>query len=296
MKTYDLRLQNLQTAPLPAGAVNNQNADFGTNNQAAVSAHVNAARVYDFYKTELKRDGVDDKGMELISIVNCYMPTPNTPAPIWRNAVWWNNCMWYGQEPDASGNLRSTARYLDVIAHELTHGVTQFTSNLMYKDQSGALNESFSDIFGVIINNWYLNGPNSDVATWNWEIAPGWRSGGLPLRDLRDPKRLGAPDHMKDYLVTGNDSGGVHTNSNIHNKAAYNVLTANDANGQRVFEPRHVAILYYYTLTRLPLMATFSKVLQTLVQVASTFYAGNVVERQRKVDAIQAAYHAVGIQ
>ena len=87
-----------------------------------------------------------------------------------------------------------------------------------YRDQSGALNESFSDIFGVIVANWYRHGADADVGGWSWEIAPGWRPDGLPLRDLRNPRRLGAPEHMRDYLVTAEDSGGVHTNSSIHNR------------------------------------------------------------------------------
>ncbi len=296
LKTLDMQLKNIETTVPPVQAVVNQNADFTTSNQAAISAHFNAMCVYDFYKAELKRDGVDDKGMELVSIVNCYLESSGSPHPVWRNAIWWKDRMWYGQEKDQNGNLRSTARYLDVIAHELTHGITQYTSNLVYKDQSGALNESFSDIFGVIINNWYVNGANSDVSTWNWEIAPGWRSGGLPLRDLRNPKRLGEPDHMKEYLVTLQDNGGVHTNSNIHNKAAYNVLTTVDANEQRVFDARDVAILYYLTLTRLPSMATFAKVLQVLTQVAATYYSGDTTLHQQKTSAIRIAYAAVGIQ
>jgi Zn-dependent metalloprotease len=296
LKTYDLELKEIGVAPPPAQAVASAGADFAGGNPAAVSAHVNAMRVYDFYKSVLMRDGVDDKGMVLVSIVNCYMKANGVPYPIWRNAVWWNNRMWYGQEKDQNGSLRSTARYLDVIAHELTHGITQYTSNLVYKDQSGALNESFSDIFGVIVNNWFRQGPDSDVATWSWEIAPGWRPNGLPLRDLRDPKRLGAPDHMKNYLVTQSDSGGVHTNSNIHNKAAYNVLTAVDANGARVFRPRDVAVLYYLTLTRLPGTATFAKVLEVLQNVAKTYYARSAALQQEKIGAIRVAYAAVGIQ
>ena len=296
LKTYDFGLKEIGVAQPPAQAVANAGADFADANRAAVSAHVNAMRVYDFYKSVLMRDGVDDKGMVLVSIVNCYMKAPGTPYPVWRNAVWWNNRMWYGQEKDQNGSLRSTARYLDVIAHELTHGITQYTSNLVYKDQSGALNESFSDIFGVIVNNWFVRGPDSDVATWSWEIAPGWRPNGLPLRDLRDPKRLGAPDHMKDYLVTQADSGGVHTNSNIHNKAAYNVLTAVDAKGARVFRPRDVAVLYYLALTRLPSTATFAKVLEVLQNVAKTYYARSAALQQEKVAAIRVAYAAVGIQ
>ncbi|MFN8467952.1 MAG: M4 family metallopeptidase [Caldilineaceae bacterium] len=294
--TYDFELREIGTVPPPAQAVAGPEADFAAANPAAISAHTNAMRVYDFYKSVLMRDGVDDNGMVLVSIVNCYVRSPGTPYPVWRNATWWQDRMWYGQEPDPNGGLRSTARYLDVIAHELTHGVTQYTSNLVYRDQSGALNESFSDIFGVIVANWHRHGADGDVAAWSWEIAPGWRPNGLPLRDLRNPRRLGAPEHMRDYLVTAEDSGGVHTNSSIHNKAAYNVLTAVDAKGARVFRPRDVAVLYYVTLTQLPPTATFAKVREVLENKAKTIFARDPALQLEKVAAIRKAYAAVGIQ
>ena len=101
---------------------------------------------------------------------------------------------------------------------------------------------------------------------------------------------------MDDYLQTFADYGGVHTNANIHNKAAYHVLTAIDAAGAPVFRPREVAILYYLTLTRLPKRATFSKALQTLTDVARTYFGGNPEAMEGKVDAIRAAYAAVGIE
>ncbi len=191
--------------------------------------------------------------------------------------------------------MRSFSRFLDVIAHELTHGVTEYTSSLVYQDQSGALNESFSDIFGVIIKNWYLVGPDSDVGSWNWEIGSGLGNGGLPLRDLSNPTRTGDPDHMDQYLVTTQDSGGVHTNSGIPNKAAYNLLTATDDQGQRVFPARDVAILYYLTLSRLNPLATFQKTLQVLLDVAETLYAGDPAERDAKRAHIRQAYEKVGI-
>jgi Zn-dependent metalloprotease len=296
MTTLDLGLEELVATPLPSHPVAHSDDDFESLNRAAVSAHVNAMRVYDFYKAELKRDGIDDKGMELVSVVNCYYANGNPePPPVWRNAVWHQNRMWYGQDRGSNGELRSTARFLDVIAHELTHGVTEHTSNLIYQGQSGALNESFSDILGVIINNWYVVGPDSDVTTWNWEIGPNWRGNNLPLRDLRDPTRIGDPAHMDDFLVTSSDFGGVHTNSSIHNKAAFNVLTAHDAAGNRIFSAREFAILYYLTLTRLNQQATFTKALQVLLDVTATMYAGDADVRQQKLAAIRHAYQAVGI-
>jgi len=297
--TYELGLKDFDTTPLPANPVQYGQADWKSANKAAVSAHVNATIVYNFYKSVLVRDGIDDKGMELVSIIGCTY-SKDEPPPEWHNAVWYNNRMWYGQSRDANGNLRSYSRFLDIIAHELTHGITENTSNLIYWAQSGALNESFSDIFGVIINNWSTSRKNpaiwQSVANWNWEIGPGLGGNGLPLRDLRDPARTGDPDHMRNYLHTLADNGGVHTNSNIHNKAAYNLLSAKGTNDEYLFPPEEVATLYYLCLARLNQTASFTKVLQVLLDVANTLYAGDAAVRQRKTDSIVKAYNAVGIK
>jgi bacillolysin len=87
----------------------------------------------------------------------------------------------------------------------------------------------------------------------------------------------------------------VHVYSNIHNKAAYNVLMSKDGAGKRVFPPDEVAVLYYLTLTRLDRLATFEKALGVLLDVAKTYY-GDAEERERKVNAITDAYEAVGIR
>jgi Zn-dependent metalloprotease len=278
----------------------NSAADFRLTNRAAVSAHVNAMRVFDFYSNVLKRHSIDNRGMILTSVVNCTDPA-DEPPPQWHNAFWWKGRMWYGQRivpssGDPQGRLVSFSEMLDVIAHELTHGVTEATSNLVYKDESGALNESFSDIFGVIINNFVTRGPDSSVAGWNWEIGHDLQGPGKPLRDMSNPARTGDPDHYRQYLRTRSDNGGVHTNSNIHNKVAYNVLTAKDADGEYVFKPSEAAVLYYLCLTRLPSLATFSKTLRTLLMVAQTYYAGSPQDCGRKLAALTAAYGAVGIQ
>jgi len=293
LRTCDHQFQIIDpNAPVP-NPVRQAKHDWAATHKAAISAHVNAMHVWDFYNDILQRKGVDNQGMALISMVNC-LQKPD-PTRVLRNAFWWKGRMWYGQDRDQNGTLHSMARYLDIIAHELTHGVTETTAGLVYANQSGALNESFSDIFGVIINNWYTQGADSDVATWNWEIGPNWNGVGRPLRDLSQPQRTGMPDHMQKFLKTFDDYGGVHTNSNIHNKAAHNVLTALDAQGLRVFKPREVAILYYLTLTHLPPQPTFAKVLQVLCDVAATLHAGDADQRQRKLTALRSAYSAVGI-
>jgi bacillolysin/neutral peptidase B len=293
VKTFDMNGADITTPP-PGTPIVNQTPGWGTARPEAVSAHVNAGRVFDFYSGVLKRDGIDDKGMDLNSIVNCTYKA-DEPPPQWHNAVWWNNAMWYGQARDAGGKLQSFSRFLDIIAHELTHGVTETTSNLVYKNQSGALNESFSDIFGIIIRNWFEVGADSDVSKWKWELGPGLGTNGLPLRDLSDPTRTGDPAHMDSYVVTTDDSGGVHTNSNIHNKAAYNVLNARDTNGP-IFTAREVALLYYVALTRLSSLAGFKDTLNELLAVASIYYVGKPTEAATKKKAIEQAYAAVGIK
>jgi len=291
LRTYDLGLADLERAPLPAAPVANAAPQWGAATAAAVSAHVNATHVHDFIRLVLQRDGIDGHGMDLISVVNCTDPS-DEPGPQWHNAQWWKNAMWYGQAQNGGG-MRSFSRYLDVIAHELTHGITETTSGLIYRNESGALNESFSDIFGIIIKNWYEAPRPDDVAAWNWELGQGLGSGGLPLRDLSNPARTGDPDHMNQYKKITGDSGGVHSNSNIHNKAAYLVLTATDAAG-RVFKPKDVAILYFLTLQRLNQNATFAQALQTLTGVTRTYFAIPAVA-DRNIAAITQAYATVGI-
>ncbi len=292
IETYDHQFNDIDAATLPNDPIDNASTDFGTDSTAGVSAHSNATRVFDFFNNVLKRNGIDDKGMIIVSLVNVTY-AKDQPPPNWRNACWWNGKMWYGQEK-SNGGFESLSRYLDIIAHELSHGVTATTSDLVYRDQSGALNESFSDIFGIMIKNWFPGEPNP-LANWDWEIGSGFRPTGLPLRDMSDPKRTGHPDHMNDYLYTTGDYGGVHTNCTIHNKAAYNVLTSRDGSGNPVCTPTEVAIFYYLTLTRLNRMATFSDCLRMLKSVAATYYSGNPGRQAATAVAIDAAYQGAGI-
>ncbi|QYN39140.1 M4 family metallopeptidase [Pseudonocardia sp. DSM 110487] len=300
IRTYDLRFSDIDSnPPVPEPPVEAETSDYGTVNRAAVSAHVNATRVYDFYKLVLQRNGIDDQGMVLVSQVNTTAASMQAP-PSLLNAFWWDKKMWYGQVMRA-GRLVSLSQYLDVIAHELTHGVIETTSNLVYATQSGALNESFADVAGVIINNWYTAPDPKDVATWNWEIGSGLDRGNRPLRDFANPARLGDPEHMDDFrrLRPGerpndlNDQGWVHVNSNIHNKAVHNLLTTS-RNGQRVFTVEDVALLTYLGMTRLTQLATFTDALQAVVDVAQSYFGGDR-NRQVKIDAIRDAYGRAGI-
>ena len=295
VRTVDLRGGDIGASKIkvPTEAIEHASADFGAEHRAAVSAHVNVGRVLDFYRSVFMRDGVDDRGMEIVSVVNCIAAEDEDP-PSWTNAIWWDDRMWYGQRLAPDGRMRSLSVALELVGHELTHGIIERTSDLIYKGMSGALNESFADIIGVIVANWYGAGPDA-VDRWSWafgsELGAEWR----PLRDLQDPKRTGDPDHMRDYLKTRDDDGGVHTNSNIHNKAAYFVLTATEADGSRSLTTREVAVLYYLCLVRLPQRPTFTRTLRGLLDVAAQYFVGDPAMQARKLAAIEAAYARVGI-
>ncbi len=315
IRTLDMGLNAIETTPPPANAVQNGTNNWQNTNPAAVSAHVNATRVLDFLFRILRRNSIDDKGMTLENIVNCYSNQALNP-PEWINAVWWKGSMWYGQESQPGGNFRSLSRFLDVIGHELFHGVTEHTAELVYESLPGALNESFSDIFGVIIQNWHLAPLPGDVSTWTWEIGPGLGASGDPLRDMANPGSvgrwrrprasgqgynivIGLPDHMNQYVILPvnrtYDWGGVHWYSNIHNLAAHNVLTSQRADGSRVFTPEEVAILYYIVLTRLTRLSDFDDARSELLAVSATVHAGNPPRVTETQQAITQAYDDVGI-
>ena len=296
IRTFDFGYNDIMLSPFPpqgfpTGIISTSTKPWKSD-PGAVSAHVNAMRVQQFYFDVLGRNSIDDNGMELVSVVNCTYNGNGKKQ--WRNAVWYNQRMWYGQMNDTSNRLRSFAQYLDIIGHELTHGITQYTARLVYKDLSGALNESISDILGVIIYNWYKQGAKSDVSTWSWKIGDGLGPNGAPIRDMEDPTRLNYPKEFKDRVVTTADNGGVHSNSNIHNYAAYRLLTAG-AVGARPVSGKAGAMLYYMALQRLGEMADFSDARKALDDSAMIYF-GEPNERAAARKAIADAYDAAGIE
>ena len=276
----------------PPNLPSNATPDFGHGFEHFVSAHANAQKVFDFYNDVLKRKGILDDRTYLVSLVDC-MPFDD-PARQWPNAQWDGDQMLYGQAKDGHGRLRTYARFVDAVGHELTHGVIQNWGPLMNENQAGALNESIADIMGVLIKNWDPNQPNQTVAKFNWEVGSGLKNGG-PLRDLSNPLRTKSPDHMKMYVSTRDDHGGVHANANIHNKAAYNLLTAVDAKGQPIVPWKQVALIYYYAESKLHLEATFSEMRRNVQDQAAIIFSGSA-DRAEKLKAIGKAYDDVGIK
>ena len=265
----------------------------------AVSAHANAVSVSDFLRTVLLRDNIDDMGGAMVSTINCVVEEDSPGPKQWVNAFWSPDIkqMVYGQVM-VDGELRSLSINVDVVAHEIFHGVTDSTARLEYQFQSGALNESLSDIFGTIV----ANRGTDDPRQWDWELGERLLPGNRPFRDLSDPTRFHQPAHMDDYRDLPNtqagDWGGVHVNSGIHNKAAFLVLTGEDDAGDLVLTPSEVAAVFYLALSqRLSQTSQFIDSRNAVVASARTLFRELPEdERERKVAAIEAGFSGVGIE
>ena len=211
----------------------------------AVSAHANAGEVARYVRDVLRRNGLDGQGEGYVSSINC---TYRGSGKEWRNAAWTGRQMIYGQRLE-NGGLKSYARALDVVAHEIFHGITDRTAGMEYQGESGALNESYSDIFGVIVSNRGVPDPRA----WNWELGEDLGGKGA-LRDLRQPARFDQPEKMSEYrklpLTEVGDWGGVHINSGIHNHAAYLMLTARSADDRPLFDANTGGAVFYVALTQ----------------------------------------------
>jgi Zn-dependent metalloprotease len=205
--------------------------------------------------------------------------------------------MVYGQR-NVDGEFRSYAAGLDVVAHEVFHGVTDRTARLEYAAQSGALNESYSDLAGIIISN----REKPELSEWNWEMGEALDGTGIPLRDLSDPARYKQPAHMREYrnlpVTRSGDWGGVHVNSGIHNLAGYKIMTAKDEQGKCLFNSVSLAALFYLALTQyLSRTSLFSDSRRAVQLVARTLFRNDDPDvRRAKRRAIASAFDAVGIE
>jgi Zn-dependent metalloprotease len=210
------------------------------------------------------------------------------------NAFWDGSRMVFG---DGDGQVFSGfTRSLSVIGHELTHGLIQYTANLVYSGQSGALNESVSDVFGALVEQHSLG---QDVSEASWLIGEGIFTDevqGTALRSLKAPGTaydddvLGKdpqPGHMNDFVETNDDYGGVHINSGIPNRAFYLVAagiggSAWDQAGQ---------IWYETVTTEIKANTDFRGFADATTSVASRLFGEFSIE----VDSVRSAWQAVGV-
>ena len=275
--TYDAANRSRLPGTLWADADDVLSANY---DRAAVDAHYYAGVTYDYYKNTFNRNSYDNNGAALKASVHY--------SRNYNNAFWNGSQMVYG---DGDGtNFIEFSGGIDVVAHELTHAVTEKTAGLVYQNESGAINESISDIFGTLVE--FYSNKNPD-----WEIGEDIYTPskqGDALRSMSDPTKYGDPDNYANRYTGTSDNGGVHTNSGISNKAAYLLSQGGTAYGVKVtgVGTSKTGAIFYRALTQyLTPQATFSQLRSAAVQAATDLYGSS----SQEVSSVNAAFDAVGV-
>jgi bacillolysin len=259
--------------------------DEGERSRDAVAqaAHDNAGKVYDYYFKTFGRDSLDDQGSMMVSTVH-YGSDPDDA----ENAAWIGEAqqMIYGD----GGKIFKPLPYgLDVVGHEFTHGIIDNTSALIYEGQSGALNESYADIFGALIDrgNWTIGEAVIKSPPFPLKFLRSLENPNGGYYDARDPlNSVGQPAHMNEYAdlpyTRKGDNGGVHINSGIPNLAAYLIA--------RAIGLEKMEQVYYRTLTQyLTPNSDFSDAARATIRAAQDLYGNN------EANAIRTALPKVGL-
>ena len=274
------------TTNLPGDVVRAEGAN-PTGDPAVNEAYDGLGATFNFYLQAYQRNSIDNQGLPLLATVHF--------DANYDNAFWNGQQMVFG---DGDGQLfnRFTIS-LDVIGHELTHGVTQTDAKLVYQDQSGALNESISDVFGSLVKQFALN---QTAAQADWLIGAGLFTAnvqGVALRSMKAPGTayndpvLGQdpqPATMQNYVQTAQDNGGVHINSGIPNHAFF--LVATQIGG---FAWQKAGLIWYNTLHDPALQPTsdFQSFAQLTANNADQLFGQGSAEGK----AVRVAWNEVGI-
>jgi Zn-dependent metalloprotease len=262
------------------GAIHITSGNNNWNNPKAVSAHYHAEKAYDYFKNTFNRNSINGQGGNIVSLINVV----ESDGAQMDNAFWNGQAMFYG-----NGDQAFTAplqKALDVSGHEMSHGVIQATANLEYLNESGALNESFADVFGAMIDrdDWKMG---EDLT--NTQFFP---TGAL--RDLSDPHNGGndlndngwQPAHYNERYQGDEDNGGVHINSGIVNKAFFLFASSNSVGKAKAEKVYYRALTEYLTHS-----SNFVDCRIAVVQAATDLHGANSAE----VNAAKSAFDAVGI-
>lgn len=275
------------TETLP-GRVVRAEGDGLTCDNATDEAYDGFGQTYSFFRSAYSRSSVDNAGLPLNGTVHY--------GDAYDNAFWDGTRMVFG---DGDGEVfnRFTLS-LSVIGHELVHGMTQYTTNLIYQGQSGALNESISDVFGALVEQFTAR-QTTDAASWL--IGEGLFTNlvqGTAIRSLKAPGTaydddvLGKdpqPDHLDGFVVTTDDDGGVHLNSGIPNRAFY--LIAATLGG---FAWERAGRIWYDTITAGTLAADsdFERFADATADAAAERFGAGSEEAQ----AVTEAWRSVGVR
>lgn len=278
---YDMKSRQ---SPLPGKLMRSEGDPPGTD-PAVNEAYDYSGVVYDFYKEVFNRNSLDDRGMSLLSSVHI--------GRKYNNAFWNGEQMAYG---DGDGKIFiGFTKGLDVVGHELTHGVVSNTSNLDYQDEPGALNEHFADAIGETIQQWQFR---HDVNQSDWRMGENIMGPGVSAKCLRTFKAekayendplLGTdpqPKHLKDKYTGYDDNGGVHINSGIPNHAFY--LVALEIGGNTW---EKTGKIWYQTLKNLNSRSQFQEAASMTHMVAGSMFGAGSLEQK----AVKTGWNAVGI-
>jgi Thermolysin metallopeptidase, alpha-helical domain/Thermolysin metallopeptidase, catalytic domain len=260
---------------LPGTTVRTEGAG-ATGDAETDEAYAGLGATFDFYWNVFQRNSIDANGLGLLATVHYDQK--------YDNAFWNGQRMVFGDGDGVYFNRFTIS--VDVIGHELTHGVTGSERNLQYQGQSGALNESISDVFGSMVKQ-YVHTPQQTAAQADWLIGAGLFTSkvqGVALRSMKAPGTafndpvLGKdpqPANMSDYVNTASDNGGVHTNSGIPNHAFY--LAAIAFGG---FAWEKAGRIWYETIrdASLPSDATFSQFAAITVTKAEALFGADAGE------------------
>jgi thermolysin len=276
----------------PASVSEDDNNNWSASGQGPdVDCHLYTRIVYDYYYAVHGRDSYDNAGADMHIYANC--------GTNWNNASWNGSYVKIG---NGDGVSNGPLCALDVIAHEWTHAVTGYTADLVYNGESGALNESMSDVFSCLIAGNWIYGEEP----WLLASTPGARNledptnGGLydPTDPITSVLAGHQPDHMTDKYTGTLDYGGVHINSGIMNKAAYLIATGGTHRGIRICEGLGndvLGLLYYQALTtHLVSSSDFSDMRDAVLDSLDDLYSSNPHYSRWRASIIN-AFAAVGI-
>ncbi len=278
------------TPSLPGTLVCNQmDPACAAGDLRASAAHEYTIGTYNFYVNQFLRNSLDNKGMTIISTVN-YRPDLNSS---------YDNAFWNGSQVVYGDDIYSFLMADDVVAHELTHGVTQYESNLFYYYQSGAINESFSDLWGEYYDQ--INSQGDDTSSAKWLIGEDVLSPGVfpgAYRDMRDPTSKNHPDRISSeyYCMDEYDNGCVHSNSGVNNKAVYLMVEGGSFNSKTITAlgwTKTAAIYYEVNTKLLSSGADYSDLYFALQQACSNLIGqkgittGDCAEVKDSLDAVE---------
>jgi bacillolysin len=278
---------------------------------ATVDGHVYAGWTYDYYYKRFGRSGLDGKNLQMITLVHpvnradLLSYSTDIIGTFYLNAFYaGSGVMVYGEGLPAgytSGGYQWNyfAGALDVVAHELTHGITDYTSGLIYYNESGALNEAFSDILGTSAEFFYQEAGTGYMKA-DYLIGEDLTTPMAGFRSMANPQAFGAPDHYSKRYTGTSDNGGVHTNSSIANHAFYlaieggtNRTSGITVQGVGSANRDKVEKVFFRAFTQmLTPSATFAMARAATIQAAIDLYGNGSTVQQ----AITAAWTACGVQ